>query len=538
MLILHNGHIHAPGFEDATAIVIEGGEILALGSDRDVLNGGFKADTLQDLQGRTVWPGLWDAHVHLGQLAESQSRVDCETDTLGDCLNRVQKAAQALPPGGWVLGHGWNQNRWPEGFGTAQQLDAVCEGHPVYLTAKSLHAAWANSKAFQLAGLHAKSPDPTGGFLQRDGNGSLTGILFEASAMAMVESVIPSTSLRDLQKGIERLIPQLWAMGLVGVHDFDEAAYWRIFQDIFHLGRYPFRFRKNIPFEQREHFAELGLHTDDGDPFLQVGALKLFADGALGPQTGAMLAPYEGGENRGELLMTDSEILEAGVCAGQSGLALTVHAIGDRAIRTVLNGFEQLREHERQYQLIHPLHRIEHVQIISPDDLPRLTELGIVASVQPIHAPSDMQMADRLLGERSAWSYAYRSLLDSGAELVCGSDAPVESINPFQGLHAAVTRRRPDGKPGQDGWHSEQRLTLAEALDGFTHAPARISRRGHQLGRIAPGYAADLIILQEDPFSIERQSLATIQPLATLIAGQSVYEHPSLPFSLRQSHHE
>jgi hypothetical protein len=532
MKILHNANIYTPGRQNTTALVIDRGRFIALGSDEEVLNSFSNAEQIINLGGRTIWPGLTDAHVHLRHLAESRAMVDCETQTLDECLERIETAAQALPKDAWVRGHGWNQNLWVEGFSTATQLDAVCGGRPAYLTAKSLHAAWVNSKALALAGINDQTPDPPGGIIRRDEQGRPTGILLEGEAMSLVEAVIPKSTKAELTAKIKALIPELWKLGLVGVHDFDGLDCWLALQSLYQQEGPAFRIRKNVPFDHLDTFIQTGLRTDDGDDWLHIGGVKLFSDGALGPQTGAMIDPYENTDEHGTLLLTEEEIIEIGKRAASHSLALTVHAIGDRANRVVLDAYQQLRSFEYEQRLPHFNHRIEHVQIITPEDLPRLADLDIIASVQPVHAPSDMEMADRHLGMRSKNAYAYNAILENGAILVFGSDAPVEPVNPFQGIHAAVTRRRLDGSPGVDGWHPAERLSLTAALEGFSHSPAVISNRGDRLGKIAPGYKADFLILDQNPFNIDPHQLGYLSPLATFVEGNCVYQDTSSPISL------
>lgn len=530
MIIFHNANIYSPDHPGATAIVIDRGRFLSVGSEDEILDGFSTNARVINLNGKTIWPGLIDAHIHLLQLAETISIVDCETATRQECLSRVKNAADLLPESAWVRGHGWNQNQWEDGFGTAYLLDSVCSGKPAYLTAKSLHAAWANRKALQLAGIDAHTPDPPGGIIQRDETGQPTGILFEAGAMNLVETVIPKSTPSENFAKIKALMPQLWKVGLVGVHDFDDFDCWLALSAIYQEESTQLRIHKSIPFDHLDAFIKAGLRTGFGDEGLNLGGVKLFSDGALGPQTAAMHTPYEGTTKTGTLLLTEDEIVEIGCMAVDHGIALAVHAIGDRANHVVLNAFERIRAYEEHHHLPHLPHRIEHVQIIDPEDLPRFAQLGIIASVQPVHAPSDMAMADRFLGLRAEHAYAYRSILDYGAAYVLGSDAPVEPYNPFQGLHAAVTRCRLDGSPGVDGWHPSQRLSLDEALVGFSHAPAMISGHGHRLGNISPGFEADFIILNEDPFKIDPQALGEIQPMATFISGICKFNGSDLPF--------
>lgn len=526
MLILHNGRIHTldERFPIVSAIGIEGERIACVSMDQSMVDSAKSTDQLVDLHGQTVWPGLTDAHLHLEHYAISLQLVDCETPTRAECLSRVQARAATLPPGIWIRGHGWNQNDWPEGFGSAADLDAIAPNHPVYLTAKSLHASWANSLALQLAGITPDTSDPEGGQIQRNAQGKPTGILLE-SASNLVESILPKPTIEDTVHGLRTAQRSLWRMGITAVHDFDRRRCFNALQILQAGGELRLRVVKSIPLEELEHAVALGLRSGYGNDYLRIGSVKCFADGALGPQTAAMLAPYENNPtNSGFLLMDSEQVFEAGQKAAQSGLSLAIHAIGDRANHEVLNGYAQLRQCESQHNLPALRHRIEHVQILHPQDLPRLADLGVIASVQPIHTTSDMFTADRLWGARSSGAYAFNSLLQSGAALAFGSDAPVESPNPFLGLHAAVTRQRPNGAPEKDGWYPQQRLSLAQALRAYTTGPAFTAGWEDRQGKLAPGFFADLILLKQDPFTLPPNELHTIQPTGTMVGGQWVFQ--------------
>jgi hypothetical protein len=444
-----------------------------------------------------------------------------------------------------VLGHGWYQNNWREGFGTAEQLDQIAPLNPVYLTAKSLHAAWANSAALSQAGISAQTPDPAGGKIQRHEDGSPTGILLE-TAMSLVSNVIPEPSSDSVAQAIFSAQSKLWEMGLTGVHDFDGRTCFSALQQLHSADKLMLRVIKSIPIESLSYAIGLGLRTGFGDDRLRIGSIKAFADGALGPRTAAMLKPYHGEpENRG-LLMLDSEALfEQGQLAVENGLSLAVHAIGDLANHEVVNAYSQLRDYEYQrnisqedWRKTHQLrHRIEHVQIIHPDDLPRLASLGVIASMQPIHATSDYPTADRYWGDRTRYSYAWRELLDQSTRMAFGSDAPVESPNPFWGLHAAVTRRRNDGSPGPQGWHPAQKISLLAALEGFTSGAAYAAGMEGQLGKLAPGYLADLLVIDEDIFTCDPDKIWEIRPLGTMISGEWVYLNPQLSEIISSDEH-
>jgi hypothetical protein len=523
MKILYNTRVYTldKATPTASVIVIDHGEIVAVGGD-DLL-GAFGRTEKQDLKGFTILPGLTDAHLHLQYYALSLQKIDCETDTLEECLGRVKAKAQKSKAGEWILGHGWNQNSWGN-WPAAVDLDRVAPDNPVYLTAKSLHAAWANSAALKLAGVTAGTPDPKDGQIQRTAQGDPTGILLE-NAGRLISDLVPEPGLEALAKAIETAQPILWKMGLTGVHDFDRRDCFMALQHLHARGRLKLRVTKNIPVELLDQAFELGLRTGFGDDWLRIGSVKAFMDGALGPRTAAMFQPYIGEpENKGNLNLDGEQLFEFARHAADVGLGMTVHAIGDRANHEVLNAYEQLRAYETEKNLPHLRHRIEHVQVLHPDDVPRLAKLNVIASMQPIHATSDMLMADKYWGERTSLAYALKTQLDAGAHVAFGSDAPVESPNPFRGIHAALTRRRTDGSPGPDGWHPEQRLSRQQAVEGFTTGAAYAAYAENRQGKLAAGSLADLIALNKDPFTCDADEMKDIQSSATMVGGEWVLE--------------
>jgi len=537
MKLLYNALIHTqnPAQPTASALVIDRERILAVGETNDLFNQYPRAEG-EDMRGRVIVPGLTDAHLHIRHYALSLQKIDCEVDTKEECLRRVEERVKKSKPGEWVFGHGWNQNVWQNsplpareglgvrGFPHASELDAIAPNNPVYLTAKSLHAAWANTHALKLAHIAAQTSDPHNGQIQRDDRGQATGILLE-TAMELVGNVIPEPSIEEIANAVEKAQRILWKMGLTGIHDFDRRDSFMALQKLHAEKRLKLRVLKNIPVELLDEAHALGLRGGFGDDWLRIGNVKVFMDGALGPHTAAMFQPYIGEENnRGILNMDGEELFEHGRKAAQVGLGMTVHAIGDRANHEVLNAYEQLRAYEKENRLPALRHRIEHVQVIHPDDATRLAQLNVVASMQPIHATSDMLMADKYWGlRRSRLAYAMKTQLDFGARLALGSDAPVESPNPFWGLHAAVTRRRADGSPSTDGWYPEQKLSMADAFAGYSLGPAYAAYMEDRLGRLAPNYLADLIVLEKDPFICNPNDLLTLESSATMIGGEWVY---------------
>ncbi len=507
----------------ASAIAIDDGKIAAIG-ETDTILAEFEGYLKQDLGGKFILPGLIDAHIHLQHYGTGLQKVDCETQSLSECIQRVAKRVQGTKPGEWVLGHGWNQNNWVEGFGSLILLDKISPENPVYLTGKSLHVAWVNSTALKRSGITASTPDPVNGRILHDEEGNPNGILLE-DAMKLVSCIIPEPDTETLANILKQAQSELWKLGLTGVHDFDRRSCFSALQLIHTRGELGMRVLKSIPMEDLDHAIGMGLRSGFGDDFLRIGSLKLFADGALGSHTAAMLEPYvDDADNLGILNLDNEQIYEIGCQAVDNGISLAVHAIGDRANHEILDGFEQLRKYEKMKEYPPLRHRIEHVQLLHPSDMGRLVDLDLIASMQPIHAPSDLLMADRSWGKRSEFAYALRSQLENGTKLAFGSDAPVESPNPFWGLHAAVTRQRKDGSPGEFGWYPEQRLTLEEALLGFTKGPAYTAGFERKLGKLSKGFMADLIVLDKNPFECHPSELFQIKPSATMVAGEWVWE--------------
>lgn len=528
MKLLYNARIHTmdAARPQASAILIQGARILAVGGKDEVLKFAHGKVDEMDLKGKTILPGLTDAHIHIKHYALGLAKIDCETKTKEECLHRVAERVKNSKPGEWILGHGWNQNEWSAGgeWPSSADLDAIAPDNPVYLTAKSLHAAWANTSALNLARIANDTPNPKDGAIQRDGKGRATGILLE-TAMQLVGDVVPENTMRDIEQAIESAQPILWKMGITGIHDFDRRDSFMALQSLRAQGKLKLRVNKNIPVESVNEANKLGLRSGFGDEWLWLGSVKVFMDGALGPHTAAMFQPYEDEPgNRGILNMDGEELFEYSRKAADVGLGMTVHAIGDKANHEVLNAFEQLRKYEKENNLPHLRHRIEHVQVLHADDAPRLAQLNVIASMQPIHATSDMLAADRFWGARSKLAYAWRTQLDHGAVLAFGSDAPVESPNPFLGLHAAVTRRRADGSPSAEGWYPEQKISLTEALSAYTLGAAYAANAENRLGKLAAGYLADLIVLDEDIFAIDPDDLLHLNSAAAMIGGEWVWQ--------------
>ncbi len=528
-LLLTNARVYTvnPRRPRASAIAIAGNRILAVGSEDEIADIRLPAMRRLDLNGAFVLPGLIDAHLHLEQTGFALQRVNVdEAPSVEEAVRRVRERAARTPAGEWIQGWGWQQAIWGGRFPTAAQLDAATQAHPVALHAKSGHALWANSLALRIAGVTRDTPDPLGGEIVRNAQGEPSGVLLE-SAMALVARVIPSPSPAQEEEATLLAMRAMNAAGLTGAHCMDGAGGIRTFNSYQRLreqGRSTLRICKQLPVENLDAVIAAGLRSGFGDAWLRIGGVKIFADGALGPRTAWMIEPYEGEpDNRGIALYDPEQLVEFVTKAHAHGLSVTTHAIGDRANRAVLDAYALARRDDHVAPSgCRPLRdRIEHAQALHPDDIARFGQLGVIASVQPIHATQDMFMVDRYWGRRGRYAYAFRDLLSGGARLALGSDSPVETFDPLAGIHAAVTRQRKDGTP-TGGWYPEQRLTIEEAIYGYTMGAAYAGYSEHELGSIEPGKLADLTVLSHDLTAIAPEDIRSVKVERVMVDGQWV----------------
>jgi predicted amidohydrolase YtcJ len=530
-LFLVNGRLQTqdPAFPNATAVAIRDGCVWAVGDNDEIRSLAGRATDILDLEGRRVLPGLHDSHFHLYDWALGLRRVTlADAGSLEELCQRIAERARTTPAGDWVLGQGWNETHWPQmRLPTREDLDAVAPDNPVAVWRADLHLLTANTLAMERAAITATSQDPPGGVIDRDASGEPTGVLREL-AMSQLTDVIPPPTEAETVDAMRQAFPLLHRLGVTGVHDYrimggaDGPPAFRAYQRLRAGGELPLRLWMHLPSERLDEAIALGLRSGFGDDWLRIGHIKIFADGGQGARTAWMLEPYVGTDNCGLPLTPMPEIAAAVERANLAGLSAAIHAIGDRAIRELSAVLQNIAVRHPYLAQKRIPNRIEHVQNVRPEDCQTLAGLGIVASVQPIHVVDDMIMVEQTVGPRGQFTYAFRDLLDGGVPLTLGSDCPVADPNPMWGIHAAVTRQRRDGTP-PEGWYPAQRLTVAEAVWGFTMGPAIVTGRQDRFGSITPGKWADLIVLDRDILTIEPSEIADVRVNLTILDGKIVH---------------
>ncbi|HLJ60871.1 MAG TPA: amidohydrolase [bacterium] len=526
-VLFEGGRIYTTvaGGPDAAALAVEGERVAAVGEVQD-LRARFPHFARIPLDGRTVLPAFTDSHIHIAGFGLSLRHVDLRScRSLREAVARVAAAANDARPGQWILGGGWDKNLWPEGrFPRRDDLDPVTGARPVALRSKDGHTAWVNSAALALAGITRDTPDPEGGTIVRDAEtGEPSGLLAERATHPLL-ALAGRPSPEAVEEAIRDASEVLHRAGVASVHVVEGGDVLAACQRLRARGALGVRVCMMIPEESLEAAIKVGLRSGFGDATLRLGGVKIFSDGALGSQTASMLEPYESQPgNRGVVVRTADQLRTLVGTAAAHGIAAVVHAIGDRANRCVLDAIEAARADSARWGL---RHRIEHVQLLHPDDLPRLAALGVVASMQPIHCTQDRDIGDRYWGARSRYAYAFRSLLRCGTHLTFGSDAPVETPDVFAGIYAVATRKRRD-EPARPAWYPEERLTIEEAIAAYTEGPAYAAGEERIKGKLLPGYLADFVALSRDPLAGTPDELPETQVEMTVVGGAVRYSASS-----------
>ncbi|WP_457552942.1 amidohydrolase [Desulfobacula sp.] len=529
-IILYNGMIQTQddAHPMAEAVAICGNRILSLGSDPDILGLASKDTRVIDLDERLVLPGFMDTHFHFYEWALNYDNIDfSKVGSFKEMEEAVLKKTMALDRGNWVLGQGFNESDWPENkMPDRHDLDRIAPNNPVCIWRCDLHLAVANSLGLQLAGIGSATPDPRDGVIEKDVSGHPSGVLKEL-APNLIRDVLPKLSRSAVLENMQKTIGDAHKLGLTSIHDIrlmgglDGADALRAWQSLRQENKLDIRCHVALPGEMTDQAVDLGLFTGFGDDLLKIGYLKFFSDGGMGARTGWMTEKYLDAEY-GMPLTAVKDIEKAALKADQAGLSVMVHAIGDRANKEIIAMFQRI-EAKGKTQCKIP-HRIEHVQMVLPQDLEKLSVLNNIAvSCQPNNLSLDISMIDSCTGPRGKYAYNLKSILKKGIPLMLSSDAPVADPNPLAGIYSAVTRKRMDKTPEQ-GWYMDQALSVEEAVKGYTSTPAVTSGRGRDLGSISKGKLADMVVLDQDIFKIDPDDIADTRVDITLFDGRIVYE--------------
>jgi predicted amidohydrolase YtcJ len=536
--LFHGGRVHVGNGTSAEALLQRDGHVVAVGKPADLAKDAGRAERV-DLRGGLMVPGWGDAHVHFVWWAQQMRRIDVSaTSSVDEALAVVDAHARSLPEGRWILGGRFDKNRWGR-WPHKHELDRVSHGHPAALRSRDGHSRWLNTKALELAGIRRGTAVPDraqyirdatsfsfqlgtavpGGVIEVDADGEPTGILKE-NANALVDRVLPQP---DDQEQYEHAIAgqrEAWKRGITAIGNLDNfagAIPLEAFERMRDRGELGLRVHVGLSFARADEWIARGARTGDGDDWVRIGPLKIFTDGALGSQTAALEEPYEGTDDRGVLTIDPAALNDVVARCAAAGIAVAIHAIGDRAVHVALDAIAPTRAtapHLRQ--------KIEHIQLVREDDLGRFGELGIVASMQPIHATSDRDLADRYWGpRRTPRAYPWRAIRDRRGVLAFGSDAPVEPIDPLLGIHAAVTRMRPqDSAP----WHPEQAITLDEALAAYSRGFAYAFAQERDHGTLEPGKRCDATVVAIDIAKVPPAEWPGVPVRATIADGLVRYE--------------
>ena len=534
-IVFMNGNVYTVNERqpNAQAIAVKNGRIIFVGSDADARKHQGSNTRVIDLNGRTVLPGLTDAHYHLVGVGFREMTLNLEgTTSLEDFLAKVEARVKKAKPGEWVTGRGWIETFWtPPVFPTRQQLDKIAPNNPVFLRRADGHGAVANSAALKIAGIDRKTPSPFGGEISKDKDGEPNGMLLD-NAQGILTQHIPDTTPEEAEQAIVLGVNRSIELGWCQIQDpggtYDDVTLYR---KLYGEGKIKLRIYKAIygPSENSQRLLKDGASLGEFDNRFTLRTIKVVLDGALGSRGAALLAPYsDKPETSGFLTQKEDELLVMFKEALRQGIQVETHAIGDRANRVILNLYQQAfaAVPPEQRKIREPRWRVEHAQIIDPVDIPRFAKLGVIPSMQPSHAIGDLHFAPSRLGiKRLEGAYAWQSLIKAGSIIPGGSDAPVERGEPMIEFYAAVARKDQKGFSGE-GWHPEQAVSREQALKMFTLWPAYAAFEEKTKGSIEVGKLADLTVLSADIMKIPAMDILKTQCMMTVIGGEVVYKRP------------
>jgi len=484
----------------------------------------FKSYDKINLKGRTVIPGLVDAHTHFYYMAMTLGHVDLDgVDTLDKCLNKIKKFSTGLKKNDWVVGDGFSVDRLKKRIlPDRYMLDKVTGGHPAFIFSKDQHLAWVNSRALEIVGIDRNTPEPAGGRIDRFDDGIPTGLLRENSGYDPVYYRIARPSNSEINRRYKMALDLAYRRGVTGVHSFDGPEAFDFYSGLAEKNKTGLRINYYVPVRMLPKLLENKVYYGTGTDFFRIAGVKIFSDGSLGSQTALCFHPYPGSKNNyGIETNTVATMKKYVKQAARLGLPCAIHAIGDKAVANVLDAFEDGPRLDFSAR-----HRIEHLQMIRRKDIARVKKMNIVASMQPSHCPSDIKLVRDYWGKRGANCHIFRTLMEKNIDLAFGSDAPIEPLGPVEGIAAAVRRAKPKSR---EVFYPEQRLTASQALYRFTVGPAIASGQEHCRGYLLPGYPADFVVLSDDITKVAASKIYDIKVLATVLDGKIKYCHSSLP---------
>jgi len=523
-LMLLNGNVYTmdPHLPKAEAVAKKDSKIIAVGKNSEIENLGRKNFKVMNLEGKTVIPGLVDCHAHFLSFAYSLKRVNLEgISSFGQVLSVIKSFSTKLKPDEWLVGGGWDKNiLGDESIFTKEILDKVWPNGPALLQSKDHHLLWVNSKTLKAAGIEKTTQNPPGGRIEKDQlTREPTGILKE-NACSLVWEKVPRPSAADSKELLKESLKIANSYGLTGIHDLEDQEALILFQKLLENGDLSLRVCFWVPDQNLDSAIDLGITSGFGNENLRIGGVKLFSDGTLGSQTALMFEPYEGAkDNFGIEVTSQEELAQMVEKASRAGISVAIHSIGDKGVHQALNAIEgPLQQNIGENRL---RHRIEHAQLLRPQDVERFGKLNVIASVQPVHAPSDKQIAEKYWGKRCRLAYAYKTLIKSGARITFGSDAPIETLDPLRGIHAAVCRQRVGEK---ESWYPEEKVSVAEAIFAYTQGASYASYEENLKGSIQVGKLADMVILSQDIFQINPEEIPDTKVECTILGGRMVFE--------------
>ena len=511
--LFHGGRILDARRSTAEAVLVKGDRIEAVGPLARLRKAAGRGIHSVNLRGGTLTPGFVDAHIHLLTWIRATSDVWLARQTpegLAEAARAQRKDAA------WITVRGWVPREWPRELKRRATIDGVVGDRPFVLYAIDGHSVWANSAALSAAGIGAHTPDPSGGIVDRDSSGEATGILIEQAA-SLISPFVQRP--RDPAEDLALAIRKAHSLGITGAHDFDRTDIWSAAQELDARARFPFRLLLSVAASKLDSAGALELKSGWGSDRLRIGPVKFFADGTLGSGTALLEEEYDDHTSKGMEVISRAQLEDRCVRARRAGLTVAIHAIGDRAVRNALDAIGAAIQSGDGFPFPP---RIEHIQLAREEDIPRFKGLGVLASVQPIHQVTDRAVARRKWGARTARSYAYRSLARAGARLLFGSDAPFDRPGPLLTLQAALLRRR-GNEPETEAFHPEQRLGLREGLRAHLEEPNRMAGWPVPLGRIEPGWGADLVQFDQDLLRIEPENLHEPNVRGVWVAGAHVF---------------